>query len=1123
MKEIFAKAGRALRLSAEIAAGIVGQSLVAVVQKLERTHFARNQALRDARHGAPMRLMRWMTRHIALTVVMLLAVYAGTEAVTWWQPLGGPAAPNIDDYFRDFEAVNGAVLAAQTTFIGIVFPLVIAFVGLLNQGRASFASRLTIYVEETAAIFVGASSLLLCVAIVAQMPFAGQLPVRLVAAGAVLNILWFCLNVGALAYFLLRTIDYLHPSKRAGITKSYVANVAWRNEFRDIVMQNRWLGAAHYKYLPAGRETDAFEESGARVWYSGLFDAGDPIVMRQGSRPMILRDVHFGVLAPIIRHWLADAEREAGTSGHTLVFPLHPNTEYKSPITLARATLRPGIVSRLAIAAAISLKRDRSDPAAINETSRLLKEMIADLLALIDARQADEFGAQLALVLDFQAFLFAIAQATDEDFNYAQMETGLTSILSTEWMREYRELQRRATERLADEPEFFGRCAYIAAHTYSRCNDDITPLALTALLMVPRNLSHHLTQWSINELRAEGGAPPGPGGGFVLNRREDAHASAWRSFVAGWERTFESLSKPVRYGKTAWHDLVRHAPGMRDHLRHSAFLVGRAAWTGDTLAVNWGSDLLLNWITHGERQWDVEPGWWAFQTEELTLELLELDWATVQALPLSSTPQFAPSASATFAGIIRNAWRDFIIAVTGVCLHWMISAGADGAAGRAANALLQHRRHDRGDQGVFPDNRMDMRVVLTALLRINGSGGRFSEQSYAYQFEQFAGELGGLSEEPWVSMRLYTSDGGLGFSHLHVEHALMIMAAGSNAEVQIDQTLRRMVTAVDDETLRRREDYLRRLSGALADEVTSEAHASMFEVLGSPDAGSFNDRLYAAQQLVGAALTTLTEHRLRTIQIAPLDPSRLNNVADAAAAQAFRPVRFPLNHFSAIERTTSALEAFSLRVNNQDKGAFTTPLMAHATSNEERWWRETMLDTVARVVWRDVLQATPFESREGRTPEVFWIAIRDSAAALRSIGQEPVLVVGSTMTPPWLNDWRWREREGRTPKPADLTINRDPNQPDGYEFSMNETPVFRAQTYRGEVYVIPKALLQRVQFHDYDDRRPVAARFENDPADAWRGSIVLEFQRAVELGNLPAFKIIYDSVPLDAPPPQGKA
>jgi hypothetical protein len=90
-------------------------------------------------------------------------------------------------------------------------------------------------------------------------------------------------------------------------------------------------------------------------------------------------------------------------------------------------------------------------------------------------------------------------------------------------------------------------------------------------------------------------------------------------------------------------------------------------------------------------------------------------------------------------------------------------------------------------------------------------------------------------------------------------------------------------------------------------------------------------------------------------------------------------------------------------------------------------------------------------------------------------------------------------------------MNRDPRQGEDYQFSMNETPVFRGQTFHGEVYLIPRSLLKRARFHDYGDGISVAVRFEDDPNDAWAGTLVAEFQHAVELHNVPAYRIVHRS------------
>lgn len=1099
---------RELKLFCALVIGMYGSTLSGVVRQIERAHFRNNVTLRAYRYNPAMRLMRWIARHPFLSVLVIAAIYGASTLVTWWEPIAGPAAPDgIRDYFRDFQAVNAAVLGAQATFIGLVFPLVIAFVGLLNQGRASFATRLTIYVDETAALFVGASSLLLCVAIVAQMPLAALFEVRVVAAAAMLNIVWFCLNVAALAFFVFKTLAYLHPATRIGITKSYVANVAWRRELLDIVVQNRWTGAAHYGYLPSGEEVAAFKANGINVWYSALFDGAEPVVIRRVKRTVVLKDVRFSMLGPIVRHWLERAGELKSGSQHDLIFPMHPNTAYKGDVVLARASLDPGAIARWGIATAISLKRDRQDPAAIGDTARLLKEMIADLIALIDARQADEFGAQLTLVTDLHAFLFAIAQSPGEDFNYSQMETGLHGVLGTEWTREYRELQRRSTERLPEESEFFGRCAYIAAYIYGRIEDDeITPAGLKTLLRLPHNLFFHLSAWAINEWRAEGFSPPGPGDEFALRRREDAHAAAWRSLVAGWERLFEHIAEPVREKPRTWADFRRFAPNIREHLTLSALMVGRSAWAGDRLGVQWSSDLLMNWMTHAERNWDAEAGWWAFEREELTLEALDKDWASVSANELTPLPDLAPSERAVFAGILQNAWRDHIVAIVAVCAHWCLEFGVGGAAGRAARMLIQNKRHDRGDDSALAQGRMTPRDLLAAMLRMVGGGRRFSETSYAHLFEQVSEDLDGLREAPWISMRFYSSSGGLSFSGLHVEHALMLMAAGD--EAQLDAALQRMVTSNEDDILRRREEYLKQLARTLDEKVNADEHGALFVALSQPDTPVFAARLESAKQLVRAALDSLNEHRLRAIQSSPVDPKRLNDVARYAASDAFSPKRFPLNMFGAIEMTSDDLISYTLRIGNQDKGAYTDPQMAQPISNEEEWWRHTMEKYVASVTWRDVLDAAPFEALEGRTPEAFWASVRDSAAALRELGHEPILVVGSITEPRWLYDWRVR-REDRHPKPADLTINREADRPDGYEFSLNETPIFRGQSFYGEAYLIPRALLKLARFHRYDNGLCVDVRFQDDPNDAWRGTLLAEFQHVVELETLPTYKILF--------------
>lgn len=92
-------------------------------------------------------------------------------------------------------------------------------------------------------------------------------------------------------------------------------------------------------------------------------------------------------------------------------------------MVLARATLPIGAISRFGIWAAVRFRAISDDPGAAHDSAKLLSELIADLIALIDSRQADEFAAQLSEVIEFHSFLYRLAQLSDEDFNYAQLDT----------------------------------------------------------------------------------------------------------------------------------------------------------------------------------------------------------------------------------------------------------------------------------------------------------------------------------------------------------------------------------------------------------------------------------------------------------------------------------------------------------------------------------------------------------------------------------------------------------------------------------------------------------------------------------------------------------------------------
>lgn len=1085
----------------EVLWGRFRPGLAAIVRDRTSRHFRRNVELRKHRYPRLKQLAFWITKRPLLSIAVVAAAYAvGLAVAAAGAPLGfwAPDPPDAPTP----AMINGHVLGAQATLVGLVFPLVIAFVGLLNQGRASFASRLTIYLEDSAAVFVGVSSLLLCAAVAIQLRLDAQLAGIAGMTTSSINVVWLAVNTAALAYFVLRTIAFLHPARRSAIFKAYVANVAWRKELIGLVTENRWGGAGHYGYLPKGDAVDWQNKSRASVWYSSIWGGGDALATRTLRRSMRLTDVRFAMLRPIIEVWLSKARAAAGEEKHNLILPLRPGSDYAGSTVIARATLPVDALSRWGIRASFAFSRCRSDPTEIRETARVLKEMIADLITLIDERRVDEFTTQVRMVSDFHSFMLMIAQAVDEDFNYAQLGSGWGS-QAQEWVSQYTDTQRRAVEQLSREAGFFGGCCYVAPAIFEQCRKQVAPAALKPLLLLSNWLFYRLLDWAEAEHVAEAASMTVRP--YNLRRHVDAHDRAWREYVGAWERLLSVIVDGRNDGEQTWQTIKRTSLNLFEHLRLTAEMVGRAAWVGDDLATSWSADLLLHWRALAVRDWDSSGHYhYLLHGEGITLDLLAKEWGEIDTSQFQAVSSVEVSPTNLFAGIVHNAARDHLVAIACICIHWANDRTLRDPTARAARMLLANEYHDLGDTGVTDESAPSTAGVLVSLLRIAGARGE-----HRAAVSGLAEALSEFRRTEFVSGRMYSGGGGLGFSGLHSSHALAMMARASQSQ-GIDDRLRRLATQASDEVLRAREDYLVALLNAF-DRVTSASHAELLSILikdGAEDA--FNTRHQRARELVAAVLAELQGRRAVAIVDAEIDPDRLHAVALAASKDAFEPKVFPLHLFGELARAKTQLKEFTLRIGGVSKGVYTTPRMAQAAVNEDDWWQNVMQRQVASIVWDDAFReiAAKAQPLEGKAPETFWSAIRDSSAQMRAAGLQPILVVGNRVEPSWLSDWRWTHRAG-VARPSDLTITRETGRGEGYQFSMNDIPVFSAATFAGEALLFARSQLRRATFHEYENGLPVTVSFEGDPNDAWSGSLSAEFQRQVEVDDVAAFRIAF--------------
>ena len=138
------------------------------------------------------------------------------------------------------------------------------------------------------------------------------------------------------------------------------------------------------------------------------------------------------------------------------------------------------------------------------------------------------------------------------------------------------------------------------------------------------------------------------------------------------------------------------------------------------------------------------------------------------------------------------------------------------------------------------------------LVGIRGADARYADGSYVGRFDHLLEGLGDLGKKPSVSMRMYSSHGGLSFDALPLAHVLAIMAA-SNGPQGLNRSLRRQLTQSDDDALLRRKTYLEVLSKA-ADEIDEDKHRALLDEICELGAAPFEARLAHVRPLLIEAL-----------------------------------------------------------------------------------------------------------------------------------------------------------------------------------------------------------------------------------------------------------------------------
>lgn len=1057
--------------------------------------------------GGPGRLLRFIGERPVPASVAVALIHMVVLAVTALCPPSvlGPQVPTrFADYFRDLQTINLALLGAQATLLGLVYPLVIALVGLLFQESGARTGRLTIYFKETEAAAVGALSLALVAAIGLQSLTYAHLPLKMVGAMTVLNLLWFLANLGGLAVFVLRSLDFIRPSRRFAMTKRYVANTAWPEQLKATVLANRLQGAEAYGYLTG------LPQPGV-VGLVNPYDFDPPLLKLRFADPMELRDVRFGVLNALIRSQARAAARGLPVAG--LSFAVRSGWTYQGEIALLRGEGVVGWAERqLARHGFVFRRPSKAEPA--EATAVLLKEIANDALAQFEAGRYDEFDRRLDDLTELHGFLYGLAEAptgAESRFSYAQIEEGFGTVGGS-WVRAYRHLVARVGDHVEADPRFLERCAYLPGSIYRRARAVAPFEALTPVFEL-----HAILLWALMgraaKVRADHApAAPAPGATFsVPGSLGDAYRRAWLNFVAGWESFGDELARSPDHGPISWEAIQERAPGMLQHLRESAIMVAKAAQLGEFQAVGWATDMLLKWDDRMARGWREHGNdHWALHRALPTLALVEKPWIEVEALPLTVQDQ-PRSPHGVFAAALRNGWLDTLVSLTASLLgRAAIPTGTEPAdgAGAAATALFLNTGFDP-DAAAHPrEAPIQRESLLRSLIRTADR-----QSGYASTIEGLSERIDQLKGPNYISGRVYGWSGSLGLGDA-ADPFIVLLAAATvppaagrrRGHLTLDDELRALLLPEDDARRRNILDRLEGLQASLAAVDVARAGPLISMLLGAPvPAVLVAARLAAVGDILTECKRLIDEARLAAITAAETDPSRLAAVERGAARGAFETVSFGLSVFPTITETDAPLTRFTHVMNNVRRGVFSRPLLSadqDLEADAEQW----LGSRVGSRVLADTLNQGATTRRSVSTATGWWKAMKAALADVEAAGMTPLIVRGGRDAPDWLMDWHYGVPGGLA-RPGDLRLEWRNAVGPGYDFHLNDVAVHSDPGAGPATWILGREMFEEVEFELFGPDRRIRASLTPDPHNPWRADVRLEWGRRVAMRAGPKWRI----------------
>ena len=1032
----------------------------------------------------------------AMVVLKLLTAFL------WW---GAPrflalTIPSYDWSNAEFAAYFGTLWSVQATIAALVYPIVIAFVAVLLQRRATAKLSLQLYLRDAAALAAGISSIALVSMMGIEYLAVPYAPPEWVAMGAAGDCAWFFLNVVLTAWFLYRTVRYLDDSTRMRVFAHYAASVALPTDIRERLEGNMFLQDGHVEEPPGDKEGASNKP---RVRYLPFHD-GKPCVriVIGGSKTIV--DVRLRLLRWATQFWTrANDEKHSATShaasrtgGPLLSITFGPGETLSGEETLCtvRGGNPPGFVPAFLIRHSLVLGHKK--PAI--STTNIFEELSTEVLTLLEQRRFEAATETISALVDLHAELIkagACVTDTGAKDNAALLADAYQMVglrLHQEWVRGYRELIIAAATDDNLKTAFYDRCCYLPYRLLNRVRDQ-HPDIISYVLNLSSLLSQRLGLWWQSKAEDKGLTTGSAANAVVLplpaSRQYD---SAMKTFIEGWEAaSYLDVRLSPNNADDAWRGLSGQLQFAAEYLRYLLKMFSGAVVRGDRVAALYLMDSLLKWWASQETQFDGHP----LPEQEFpvhTIACVDDEWSVVRSSieNLPEGDEELPVAQSLASIVLRRYWVDIRFVAALVLLSWTQTTADESVFSfELAIALLTGRSYVEGGTVALRAISEFHRVWLH-LVR-----GQVADRRYASRLNGIVRAMHETIEPDRLGGRVFFGFGDADMdSLLNTQIELLLAVAGGRTPFGVFTA----VSAVPHWSRDMNQlEQLRQFASQLGDALNSPGLAQRLPLverlrtaLGSPI--NADDARTALTNELNAFAAAAAEARQAIFANARVAESRLRLASSAVSLYVLdhQCKTFPLSVAGTFIAEPRSSDVSRADVINVRKGPFTDPPLESGHDRSIEWYSKLVGERIALSVLEKYLRANDTASLPNASTDIFLDELEKRAQGIQLEGGTPAILVPLQNAPTWLR--QLREGPGEAADSFAFSYRRV-NDAASVIGHLGDVPIHAAPIPVEACYLVPLGDFTKLAYAAFDDATCVGIEWSPESDETIRLSFFWNF------------------------------